>query len=104
LLAEQSALLTKEDKQIILGQLEILFSQIYEPYKEFEEVRKMKDDIILSTGEKMVMKAELDKSLKIARNMLNTGISPEKAAKIAELPLRKVKALLKTTVKMKQSA
>jgi hypothetical protein len=43
-------------------------------------------------------------SLKIARNMLALGLGPEKVAQAAELPLRKVKALLKTTVKMKQTA
>jgi hypothetical protein len=102
--AEKSALLTKDDKQVILGQLEILFSQIYEPYKEFAEVTKMKDDIILSTGEKMVMKAELANSLEIAKNLLADGLSPERVARNTKLPLAKVKALLKTTAKMKLSA
>jgi hypothetical protein len=91
--AEKSALLTKEDRQVILGQLEIIFSQIYEPYKEFEEVTKMKDDIILSTGEKML----LANNLEIARNLLADGLSPERVARNTGLPLAKVKALLKTT-------
>jgi hypothetical protein len=49
------------------------------------------------------MKAELDNSLKIAKNFLALGLNPEKVAQAAELPLAKVKALLKTT-KVKQSA
>jgi hypothetical protein len=42
-------------------------------------------------------------SLKIAKNLLASGLRPEDVAKHTGLPLRKVKALLKT-VKMKQSA
>jgi hypothetical protein len=45
----------------------------------------------------------VEKSLEIARNMLADGLSPERVAKNADLPLAKVKALLKTT-KVKQIA
>jgi predicted RNase H-like HicB family nuclease len=48
-------------------------------------------------------RANNQKALKIARNMLALGDSPERVAKATELPLAKVKALLKTT-KVKQSA
>jgi hypothetical protein len=44
-----------------------------------------------------------ENSLQIARNMLALGDSPEKVAKATEVPLVKVKALLKTT-KVKQTA
>jgi hypothetical protein len=49
-------------------------------------------------------KWETNKSLEIARNLLADGLSPERVARNTGLPLAKVKALLKTTVKMKQSA
>jgi hypothetical protein len=38
-------------------------------------------------------------ALKIAKNLLSLGESPEKTAKATGLPLRKVKALLKEPVK-----
>jgi hypothetical protein len=42
----------------------------------------------------LAAKWEDTKALKIAKNMLAYGDSPEKVAEIAELPLAKVKALL----------
>jgi hypothetical protein len=45
----------------------------------------------------------VEKALEIAKNLLADGFSPERVAKATELPLAKVKALLKTT-KVKQPA
>jgi hypothetical protein len=101
--AEQSGILTKPDKQLILNQLDILFSQIYEPYKEFKEVTKMKDTVLLSRFEQAELKAELTKSLEIAKNLLVDGLNPERVAKATKLPLAKVKALLKN-LNAKQTA
>jgi transcriptional regulator NrdR family protein len=93
--AEKAAILTKADKEAILDQVDILFAQIYEPFTEFKEVTKMVDTIILSRVEKAELKAELNNSLKIAKNLLSDGDSPEKVARNTGLPLAKVKALLK---------
>jgi hypothetical protein len=49
------------------------------------------------------MESKDQRSLEIAKKSLALGDSPERAAELTGLPLRKVKALLKT-VKMKQSA
>jgi hypothetical protein len=51
-----------------------------------------------------IMESKDQRSLEIARNFLALGIAPEKVAQAAELPLRKVKALLKSTAKMKLTA
>jgi predicted transposase/invertase (TIGR01784 family) len=96
--AERCGLLTKADKEVTLDQLNILFTQIYEPFTEFKEVVNMKDTIILGPIEKAKIKARLDNSLEIAQNFLALGDSPEKVAQATGLPLRKVKALLKNSV------
>jgi hypothetical protein len=49
-------------------------------------------------------RGEAEKALKIAKNFLALGDSPEKVAQAAELPLAKVKALLKSTAKTKLTA
>jgi hypothetical protein len=88
-----------QDALDIIRDLERLYLELYGKYEEFAEENNM-------AKEKFVRYSTLLKeetSLKIARNMLALGDSPEKAAKAAELPLAKVKALLKTT-KVKQSA
>jgi hypothetical protein len=91
--SEKSGLLTKEDYKVILDQVMVLFSQIYEPFTEFKEITKMRDTILMGPIEK----AEVRKSLEIARNLLERGINPEFVSADTGLPLRKVKALLKTT-------
>jgi hypothetical protein len=63
----------------------------------------MKDTIILGPIEKAKIKARLDNSLEIAQSLLALGDSPEKVAQATGLPLRKVKALLKSST-IKQTA
>jgi hypothetical protein len=89
----------EQDALDIIKDLERLHLELYGKYEEFAEENIM-------AKEKFVRYSTLileEKALKIAGNMLADGDSPERAAKIAELPLAKVKALLKTT-KVKQSA
>jgi hypothetical protein len=77
--------------------LERLHSELYGKYKEFAEENSM-------LKEKIVRPSALIKeqnSLKIAKNMIADGDSPEKVARNTGLPLAKAKALLKSTKKTK---
>jgi predicted transposase/invertase (TIGR01784 family) len=89
---------TIEDADIpdILGGLERLFKELYGKYKEFVEDDSMLKDRLDFYLDERIGRIEEQKSLKIAKNMLALGLSPEKVAQAAELPLAKVKALLKT--------
>jgi hypothetical protein len=79
--------------------------------KTLKEVIKMSkstltlEQVFIDVGwtAKWEAKAGAEYSLKIAKNFLSDGDSPEKVARNTGLPLAKVKALLKT-VKMKQTA
>jgi predicted transposase/invertase (TIGR01784 family) len=49
------------------------------------------------------LEGRLEGKLEMAKNLLALGVSPEKVAKAADLPLNKIKALLKT-LKVEQPA
>jgi hypothetical protein len=81
----------EQDAYDIMQDLDCLLTELYGGYKEFAE------DAVM--GKKFVRPSDRvieEARLKIAKNFLALGDSPEKVAKATELPLRKVKALLKT--------
>jgi hypothetical protein len=57
------------------------------------------EQVFINVGwtDKWIAEGEAQASLKIARNLLADGDSPERVAKNTGLPIAKVKALLKTT-------
>jgi hypothetical protein len=70
---------------------------LYGKYKEFVE-----DDIMLRDRLDLYTdKFKDQRSLEIAKNLLADGLGPEKVARNTGLSLAKVKALLKSTAKMK---
>jgi hypothetical protein len=83
----------------IIRAMDFLSAELYSQYEEFAEDNSMLKVKYFDTDDDV----EERKALKIARNMLADGDSPEKIARNTGLPLAKVKALLKTT-KVKQSA
>jgi hypothetical protein len=84
----------------ILDGLERLFQELYGQYKEF-----MEDDIMLKDKLDLYTdKFKDQRSLEIAKNMLKRGTRPEIVSEDTGLPLAKVKALLKSTAKMKLTA
>jgi hypothetical protein len=89
---EKQGILEGTDAIEILTGLERLFRELYGQYDEFvEEDSMLQEKLDLYTD-----KFKEEKALEIAKNLLALGDSPERAAKATGLPLRKVKALLKT--------
>jgi predicted transposase/invertase (TIGR01784 family) len=91
----------------IIKGLDFLYQELYSQYEELAQEDSMLRDKLFETGQDLVDRAErranAQASLKIARNFLAYGLSPEDVAKNTGLPLAKVKALLKS-VKVKQIA
>jgi hypothetical protein len=86
-----------QDMLEIIREMECLNEKLFENYDEFVEENKMQKYMRYST---MLFE---ERDLKIARNMLAKGISPELVAYTTELPLTKVKALLRKMIKENQA-
>jgi hypothetical protein len=96
---EKKGVIEGTDAIEIMTGLERLFRELYGQYDEFvEEDSMLQEKLDLYTD-----KFKEEKALEIAKNFLAFGLSPEDVAKNTGLPLRKVKALLKT-LKTKQPA
>jgi predicted transposase/invertase (TIGR01784 family) len=88
------------DATEIMAGLERLFRELYGQYDEFvEEEGMLQEKLELYTDkyvEKGKVEGKAEKALEVAKNLLADGLSPERVAKNTGLPLRTVKALLKT--------
>jgi hypothetical protein len=95
-----------QDALDIIRDLDRLYTELYGGYKEFAEDTSMKERIVRYSTQIMEVaekKGKLEGKLEVAKNLLVIGDSPEKVAKAAGLPLRQIKALLKT-LKVEQPA
>jgi hypothetical protein len=82
----------------IIRDLDRLYTKLYGGYREFAEDDYMKEKYVRYSTQ--IMEAA---KLEMAKNFLALGVSPEKVAKAAGLPLGQVKGLLKT-LKVEQPA
>jgi predicted transposase/invertase (TIGR01784 family) len=80
--------------------LERLFRELYGQYDEFVEEESMLQEKLELYTDKFVREGEKkgkeEAKLEVAKNLLADGDNPERVAKNTGLPLRTVKALLKT--------
>jgi hypothetical protein len=108
---KQKGAIDEKDVHGIIKALDFLYQELYSQYKELAQEDSMLKEKLFETGQDIAHRAErrgerranAQASLKIAKNLLALGDSPERVTKATGLPLAKVKALLKTT-KMKQIA
>jgi hypothetical protein len=108
---KQKGTIDEKDVHGIIKALDFLYHELYSQYKELAQEDSMLRDKLFETGQDIEDRAERrgarraneQKALKIARNLLADGDSPEKVARNTGLSLAKVKTLLETT-KVKQSA
>jgi hypothetical protein len=89
-----------------LSEAENLWLKTLKEVYEMSKSTLTLDQVLIDVGlaAKWEAKARAEYSLKIAKNLLADGLSPERVAKNADLPLAKVKALLKNPAKKKLSA
>jgi hypothetical protein len=84
-----------QDAYDIMRDLYRLYTELYGGYKEFAEDAGVQEKIVRYSTQ-IIEEAKKQNSLETAKNYLALGVSPEMVAKASRLPLRKVKALLKT--------
>jgi hypothetical protein len=85
-------LLTDGDEELMLGEIEVLYTKVYEPYEGFREVGTMVDERILTRFDKMRMEFKVEMAeakakvaateakvaatkAEVARNLLKAGVS-----------------------------
>jgi predicted transposase/invertase (TIGR01784 family) len=71
----EQGMLTDRDEELMLGEIEVLYRELYEPYEGFREARTMIDERILTRFDKVRMDAEAKMAAKVARNLLKAGVS-----------------------------
>jgi predicted transposase/invertase (TIGR01784 family) len=89
----------EQDALDIIRDLDRLYAELYGGYEEFVEDENMKEKFIRYSTQIMEAakrEGKLEGKLEVAKNLLAFGVSPEKVAQATELPLRQIKALLKT--------
>jgi hypothetical protein len=97
---KQKGAIDDEDAHGIIKGLDYLYRELYSQYEELAQEDSMLKEKLFETGQDVAKSAAEQKSLKIAKNFLASGLSPQEVAKNTELPLAKVKALLKTREKV----
>jgi predicted transposase/invertase (TIGR01784 family) len=65
----KKGILTANDEVVIIGQIEILYNQIYYPYGEFREAKGMIDEMVMSSIDKALIKAKLSAAQDAAQNL-----------------------------------
>jgi predicted transposase/invertase (TIGR01784 family) len=77
----EKGILTANDELVIIGQIEILYNQIYTPYGEFMEAKKVIDEMVMSSIDKakLAFKAEgkAEGKAEVARNLIKDGFPME---------------------------
>jgi hypothetical protein len=96
---EQKGQIDEQDALDILRNLARLHRELFGSYEEFVEENTIMQEKYVRYSTQILE----EKAVEIARNLLNDGLSPERVARNTGLPLRKVKALLKTATE-KQTA
>jgi hypothetical protein len=78
----EQGMLTEGDEELMLGEIGLLYTELYEPYEGFREVKTMVDERILTRFDKLRMefKAEMaatrtETRTEVARNLLKAGVS-----------------------------
>jgi hypothetical protein len=85
-LREQGTL-TGEDEAAILGEVKVLYSELYEPYKEFREVKMTIEERLENPYFKMKREAIAEDRAEVARNLLKEGIGTEVIARATGLSI-----------------
>jgi hypothetical protein len=97
---KQKRVIDDEDAHGIIKGLDYLYRELYSQYEELAQEDSMVKEKLFETGQDVAER----KAIEIGKTLLTLGDSPEKVAKATGLPLRKVKALLKSTAKTKLPA
>jgi hypothetical protein len=92
-----AGILTEADEEIILGEIDILYTELYEPYKGFREAKAMVDERIMTRFDKLRMEVraeaiaegraegeargraegEAKGKVEVARNLFKAGVSED---------------------------
>jgi hypothetical protein len=91
----EAGLLTEKDEEIILGEVELLYSKLYEPYEGFREAKAMIDERIMTRFDKMRLEGEVrgeargkaEGKAEEARNLLKAGVSKDVIAQATGLSI-----------------
>jgi hypothetical protein len=81
--------LTDRDEELMLGEIEVLYTELYKPYEGFREARTMVDERILTRFDKVRMEAaakvadveakmavtKVETKAEVARNLLKAGVT-----------------------------
>jgi predicted transposase/invertase (TIGR01784 family) len=93
---------------VIIGQIEILYKQIYTtPYGEFREAKGMIDEMVMSSIDKALAKAKISEArsvaegkaegkAEVARTMLKEGISVDNVIRYTGLSLADIEKSTQT--------
>jgi predicted transposase/invertase (TIGR01784 family) len=90
----EQGMLTEGDEELMLGEIELLYTKLYEPYEGFREVKTMVDERILTRFDKLRMEiatktAEVaaaeakmaatrtETRTEVARNLLKAGVAKD---------------------------
>jgi hypothetical protein len=103
-----AGLLTEGDEEIILGEVELLYSKLYEPYEGFREARTMIDERIMTRFDKMRMEFDRMKietraegkaegKAEVARNLLKAGVSKDVIVQATGLTIADIEKQARTT-------
>jgi predicted transposase/invertase (TIGR01784 family) len=96
--AEQTGLMSKTDKRIVLEHMERLYRELFAQYDEFKEGDVMLQDVLLTYSEeaelKGIEKGKAEGKFEVARKMLARGMALPDVAEIAELPIDKIQSLV----------
>jgi hypothetical protein len=74
----EQGMLTERDEELMLEEIELLYTELYEPYEGFREVKAMVDERILTRFDKLRMefKAEMAATkTEVAQNLLKAGVA-----------------------------
>jgi predicted transposase/invertase (TIGR01784 family) len=103
----EAGILTEEDEEVILGETDLLYTELYKPYKGFWEAKAMVDERIMTRFDKVRMEGEAKGIAKgraegeargiskgrtegraeVARNLLKAGISRDIIAQATGLAI-----------------
>jgi hypothetical protein len=70
--------LTDRDEELMLGEIEVLYTELYKPYEGFREARTMVDERILTRFDKLRMEFNeemAETKAEVARNLLKAGVA-----------------------------
>jgi hypothetical protein len=89
--SEKAGHIESYDAYVLAGLVKRLYGYLYGNVHEFEEegVKSMFEDMLLVDGEEEIW----NEKLRIAKNCLKMGISPENVAEVTDIPLRRIEKL-----------